>query len=256
MSIDDKKITSVGDALTNTLTRFFNKLAELKLIVIAKVTLVFVVVILGILGVNIAINRSANERLIEHILEVKKSGDEKEDLTIRDMVSPKIQKRLNALVYTLDCDRAFVIELHNGKKNATELPFKYFDMTYEEVNENRHIKHVSDHYVNVMTTHYKIPYYLAANTYFYGHVEDLEKIDKRFAANFEEQKGAYIAMMAIRVDGEEIGFIGVVYEEGSVMSDLEKVKKHLIIESRIIRDLLDLSTQKGVIYLQKEGDKK
>lgn len=255
MNIDDKKITSIGDALTNTLTRFFNKISELKLIVIAKVTLVFVIIILGILGINIAINRNANEKLIGYIMEVKKGADEKEDLTIRDMVSPKIQKRLNALVYTLDCDRAFVIELHNGKKNATELPFKYFDMTYEEVNDNRHIKHVSDHYVNVMTTHYKIPYYLAENTYFYGHVEDLEKIDKRFAANFEEQKGAYIAMMALRVDGEEIGFIGIVYENGTVIGDIDNIKKHLGTESRVIRDLLDLGTQRGVIYLQKEDKK-
>ena len=243
MNIDDKKITSVGSALNY----FFNKVAEIKLAVVAKVTLVFVIIILVILGVNIAINRSATEKLITHIVQVK-PADEKEDLSIRDMVSPKIQKRLNVLVYRLDCDRAFVIELHNGKKNATDLPFKYFDMTYEEVNEVRHVKHVSQHFIDVMTTHYKLPFYLAANTHFFGYVPELEKIDKRFAANFEEHKGAYLAMTTLRVDGEEIGFLGAAYENEGCTIDKNKVAAILDEEAKAIRDLLDLSTQKATVH--------
>lgn len=241
MNIDDKKITSFGSAL-NVL---FNKIADIKAIVIAKVTLVFIIIIVIILGINISLNKTASEKLVGHLIELKPKY-EKEDLSIRDMVSPKIQKRLTSMVYTLNCDRAFVIELHNGKKNATELPFKYFDMTYEEVNENKHIKHVSQHYVDVMTTHYKLPYYLAAETYFSGHVSDLEKIDKRFAANFEGQKGAYMAMMVLRVDGDEIGFIGIAYESEEHVADANKIRKTLEAESKIIRDLLDLGTQKNL----------
>lgn len=239
MNIDDKKITSFGSAL-NVL---FNKIADIKAVVIAKVTLVFIIIIVIILGINISLNKTASEKLVGHLIELKPKY-EKEDLSIRDMVSPKIQKRLTSMVYTLNCDRAFVIELHNGKKNATELPFKYFDMTYEEVNENKHIKHISQHFVDVMTTHYKLPYYLASETYFCGHVSDLEKIDKRFAANFEEQKGAYMAMMVLRVDGEEIGFIGVAYENEEHVVDANKIRKTLETESKLVRDLLDLGTQK------------
>lgn len=248
MNIDDKKITSFGSALKY----FFEKVGEIKLAVVAKVTLVFVIIILVILGINISINRTASETLLSHIMKVQ-PVDEKEDLSIRDMVSPKIQKRLSALVYKLDCDRAFVIELHNGKKNATDLPFKYFDMTYEEVNEGKHIKHISQHFIDVMTTHYKLPFYLAANTYFFGKVSDLEEIDKRFAANFEEHRGAYLAMITLRVNGEEIGFLGVAYENENYKVDENKVKGVLNEEAKIMKDLLDLGTQKATIHFEKKS---
>lgn len=247
MRIDGKEITSLGSAIHF----LFNKIAEVRLSVVAKTTFIFVLIIIVILGINISINRSEREIILQHIMSVTNQGDEREDLSIRDMVSPRIQKRLHALVYTLGCDRAFVIELHNGKKNATELPFKYFDMTYEEVNDNRHIKHVSDHYVDVMTTHYKLPFYLAENTRFFGSVDDLEKVDRRFAANFEGQHGAYLGMVTLRVNGEEIGFLGVVYENGRQhMIDKDKVMKVLDEESKALKDLLDLGTQKAIIHFQ------
>lgn len=246
VNVDGKKITTFGNALHYV----FNKIAEIKLAVVAKTTLIFVIIILVILGINISINRSERETILHHIM-LSHSNDEKEDLSIRDMVSPKIQKRLKALVYTLHCDRAFVIELHNGKKNATELPFKYFDMTYEEVNENRHVKHISQNFVDVMTTHYKLPFYLAANTYFAGDVCDIEKIDKRFAGNFEDHRGAFLAMMTLRVNGEEIGFLGISYDEQPENINPEKLKDIMTDECNVIKDLLDLGTQKAIIHFEK-----
>lgn len=237
--LSGNKITSFATAIEYAAKR----LGEIKLITIAKATLILTIIVLTVLGINIAINRSATEQLLSQVLKIQ--SDEKEDLSIRDMVTPKIQKRLTSLVYTLNCDRAFVIELHNGKKNATELPFKYFDMTYEEVNDKRHIKHVSQHFLNIMVTHYKIPYFLAKENFFYGDVEELEKVDRRFAANFEEHRGAHIAMITLRVNGEEIGFLGVSYEETERVPSKETIKKVLSDEADAIKDFLDLSAQKG-----------
>lgn len=246
MELNEKKISSIGSGF-NTL---FNKVGEVKISVVAKTTLIFVIIILIILGFNMAINKNSSELLLKNIIENRqKNDDEKTDMSIRDMVSPKIQNRLVSMVYTLSCDRAFVIELHNGKKNATELPFKYFDMTYEEINENRHRKHISDNFTDIMTTHYKLPYYLATHTYFFGDVEELKEIDKRFADNFEASNGAYLAMMTIRVNGEEIGFLGIAYEDRHVKIDKDKLKAIMERESMVIRDLLDLGTQKAIIHL-------
>ena len=246
MNLNEKKISSLGTSFNY----FFNKVGEVKISAVVKTTLIFVIIILVTLGFNMAINKSSSEILLKNIIENRQKNDnEKNDMSIRDMVSPKIQNRLVSMVYTLGCDRAFVIELHNGKKNATELPFKYFDMTYEEVNENRHVKHISDNFTDIMTTHYKLPYYLAAKTYFFGNAEELRKIDKRFAENFEDGNGSYLAMMTIRVSGEEIGFLGVAYEDKMAEIDNERLKRIMERESMVIRDLLDLSTQKAIIHL-------
>ena len=74
---------------------------------------------------------------------------------IRDfIVTPKIQKELSTLVYVLNADRAFLFELHNGKKNTTGLPFRYADMTYEETNEDRKIDKVAMNFQNIPLTLY------------------------------------------------------------------------------------------------------
>lgn len=157
-----KKVTSLTDGLKYA----FKALSSIKLLTIFRVSLFLMMLVMLMFSANVALNQSAVEKIVDHI--VSEANEEKEDMDIRDMVSPKIQKRLASMIYTLDCDRAFAIELHNGKKNATELPFKYFDMTYEEVNDNRHVGNVSQNFVNVMVTHYKLPYYLAENNYFFG----------------------------------------------------------------------------------------
>jgi hypothetical protein len=60
---------------------------------------------------------------------------EKKEEGIRDyVVTPKVQKDIEILLYTLNADRVFIFELHNGKKNISGLPFKYADMSYEVAN--------------------------------------------------------------------------------------------------------------------------
>ena len=196
-----------------------------------------VVMVVGLY--NIASNKSAVEKILEKALIEAKN--EEAELTIRDIVSPKIQKRLQKMVLTLDADRCFAIELHNGKKNATELPFKYFDMTYEEVNEDRHVQYVSQNFMEVLVSHYKLPFYLSKHNVFIGTVQELEEIDRRFAWNFSEQNGAYIGLMMLRSGGKEVGFLGVAYNEGSKVPDKELINNIMLEESRLITEFLDLN---------------
>lgn len=235
------RITSLADGIKYA----FKSLSSIKLLTAFRVTLFLMVLVLVIFSANVAMNKNAVEKLVEHVLEQNK--EEKMDLDIRDMVSPKIQRNLLQMVYELDCDRAFVIELHNGKKNATELPFKFFDMTYEEVNDNRHVKHISQYFINTMVTHYKLPYYLSRRTYFFGTSEKLFEIDSRFASNFEEYEGRYIGIMILRTQKDEIGFLGIAYNDITHLKSQEAIKKELEGKAKVIRDLLDLGIQRVTI---------
>ena len=227
-----------------TLKSSIDALGHISIGVIVRFILVAVTAILLLLAVNIILNRNAFETVVERV--VKASRDEKEDMDIRDRVSPKVQRHLLNMVYKLDCDRAFIIELHNGTRNATNLPFKYFDMTYEEVNDNRHIKHVSQDFMNVMVTHYKLPYYVADKKFFYGDSKALHKVDSRFADNFDaEYNGKYLAMHIIRTSKDDIGFLGVEFEhEDSMKVSKEMVRTVIETNSILFSDLLDLDIQK------------
>ena len=241
------KFESVSDGIMYAV----NKLSSISLMTFFKFIMYIVIIMCAIFCLNVARSQSSVDRIIDHALE--KARTEQKDMSIRDMVSPKIQRGLIELIFTLDCDRAFVIELHNGKKNVTELPFKYFDMTYEEVNDNRHVKHISQYFVNTMVTHYKLPYYLSKSTFFVGGENEMAEIDRRFADNFEEYGVKYSAFITLRNDVEEIGFLGVSYNDTTYVPDKDKIIDALSTSGKRMKDLLDLGTQRITIEVDENG---
>jgi hypothetical protein len=242
------KITSFADGMKYAA----KQIASIKLLTVFRVALFLMVFILLVFSVNVATNKSAVEKLLTHVIE--KDKQEKINMNIRDMVSPKIQRNLIDLIYTLDCDRAFIIEFHNGKKNATDLPFKYFDMTYEEVNENYYVKHISQHFTNVMITHYKLPYYLSKETMFIGDTDELGKIDRRFCDNFMEYQGYYLAIIMLRSNKDEIGFLGIAYNNKDRVKPKKEIEYVINTKAKTMKDLIDLGVQRLYIEYDKEGN--
>ena len=230
----------------------FKTLSTIKLITAFRVTLFLMVLVLVIFAANVATNKDTVEKLVEQALAENKES--KLDMNIREMVSPKVQRCLINMIYTLDCDRAFVIELHNGQKNATELPFKFFDMTYEEVNDDRNIRYISQNFFNVMVSHYKLPYYLTKHNYFIGDASELYDIDNRFADNFVEYNGKFIAISMLRSGRDEIGFIGVSYDDSTHVKPREVIMEELDNKAKVVRDLLDLGFQKKNISYDSQGN--
>lgn len=245
--------TKVGKSLNSFGQGFkllFENVAKLKYKTVFKTVIILLMGIMVFLVARIATSKVAVERFVEVALDNAKK--EQVSMNIREMVSPKIQKRLGKMVVLLDADRVFVIEMHNGKKNATELPFKYFDMTYEEVNEDRNIKNVSHLFMEMPITHYKLPFYLARNGKFMGTGEELEVIDRRFANNFTDENGDYLAIMTLRSRGCEIGFLGVSYDKGAKVPSIDLIGSVMERESKIIAELLDLNAQESL--LKSEND--
>lgn len=71
-----------------------------------------------------------------------------------------------------------------------------------------------------------------------------------------EQGGKYIAMMILRSNGEDIGFLGVAYNNEEAIKPKEEIKKVLDEQGKHINDMLDLGVQRIVIYHNKKNGKK
>ena len=172
---------------------------------------------------------------------------------IRDfIVTPKIQKELNTLVYVLNADRAFLFELHNGKKNTTGLPFRYADMTYEETNEDRKIDKVAMNFQNIPLTLYKYPHYLQMKKILIGSVDEIEGIDHEFAKHIRDCNGEYLAMTYLNDNGVPLGFLCVSFHDKETIPKKEYIMKKMEEYGKSLTQLLDFDIQMNKSKLDEE----
>ena len=172
---------------------------------------------------------------------------------IRDfIVTPKIQKELNTLVYVLNADRAFLFELHNGKKNTTGLPFRYADMTYEETNEDRKIDKVAMNFQNIPLTLYKYPHYLQRKKILIGSVDEIEGIDHEFAKHIRDCNGEYLAMTYLNDNGVPLGFLCVSFHDKETIPKKEYIMKKMEEYGKSLTQLLDFDIQMSKSKLDEE----
>lgn len=162
----------------------------------------------------------------------------------------KHRKKANTLIKTellkmkseAFADRAFIFEGHNGINNASNLAFYFMNMNYEIVNTNHYI---STEYVNLSTSIYDFPDYIAEKFYFVGTIDELIEIDPRLGHRFQDDNVKFLACTLLKSNGIVIGILGVTYLEipklskGEILAklavyaqdisnylDLEKLKKH------------------------------
>jgi hypothetical protein len=170
---------------------------------------------------------------------------EKKEENIRDfVVTPKVQKDIEILLYTLNADRVFIFELHNGKKNISGLPFKYTDMSYEVANRERGVDRCYTKYQDVPLTMYKYPDYMHKKKFMIGTVGDIEKIDYEFAKCIKEDGGEYLAMVYINgSDGTPLAFLGVSFHSKEYAPSDEVIEDKLKSYGKTIGELIDLKVQ-------------
>lgn len=224
----------------------FSFLANASILSVIKVISIAVTAIIisgvAITGYEVITSDEFVTSLAHKVNEVNEKREEK-GLDLRDdKVTPKIQKEIEVLCYTLDADRVFIFEMHNGKKNSSGLPFRYADMSYEEVNDAKHIQRCAINFQNVPLTLYKFPHYVAEHGYMFGAVEDVAKIDNGFAEEILELGGKYVAIAYITSNGVPLGFLGVAFHNKPEFKD-EYVKGIIESHSRVITPLLDLRMQ-------------
>ena len=135
------------------------------------------------------------------------------DAKARYEATGKVNTLIRELLDSLDADRVSVCEYHNGKDNCANLPFMYWDMTYECVSKGTPF--ISDAYCDMSVSLYQIGYYLYKHNYLQCSIEEMSAAGKwpRFANKLEGDGVAYTFLCAIRNTSAEIGFIMVNWNE-------------------------------------------
>jgi hypothetical protein len=203
------------------------------------VAFIFLATILGGIFIYHEIkNGNASNAVTEKLIK-----DQNEE-NLRDFtITPKIQKELSILVYTLKADRAFLFEFHNGKKNASGLPFRFADMTYEEINEERKVDKIGIKFQNIPLTLYKYPHYLQQKKVMIGTLDEIRKIDPDYADQINDCGGKYLGMIYLNINGSPLGFLCVSYHDMDNIPSRQEIDTKLREYDKVITQLLDLNTQ-------------
>jgi hypothetical protein len=213
---------------------------------LAKFFITLTTVIMLAAGCKVLYTAAGSERVMEALsnwIEGKNADAEEKGMEIRrDITTPAIQKELRLLCYTLNADRVFLFELHNGKKSAGGLPFVYADMSYEEVNIERSLEYVGTEFQNIPLTLYKYPHYMFHKRYEYVTLGEVAEKDVAFAKHIEAIGGKYLATIYITINGKPLGFLCASFHREPVLTDAV-IKEKMENSVRILKPLLDLDTQ-------------
>lgn len=158
----------------------------------------------------------------------------------RRSIKPQIDAILFETMNTLNADRIYVIEMHNGTNNTSGLPFIYGEMTYEQARRN--VEHVDEDYVSINLSRFEYPLYLEKNQIFCGTIDDLAKIDERMAFRLKATDATYVGGVAMHGVENELGYIGITYCNTEPVGRQEIIRV-LSIASQKLTALLDMSTE-------------
>lgn len=199
-----------------------------------KLLKIFISSLFIILTVSFGIfcyNMVTNQKSVDSVIEMYKQ-DHDNDVKlqkIRDCVTPTIRKIMQQYIIEDSCQRLMVFEVHNGKKNPTGMPFKYFDMTYEEIDELSSPVYYGDIYQNQSTTLYSIADKADKAGYWSGSITDFKDvIDNRFFQKMKIKDNPYIGVVTMYTDDHiPVGFIVQVSKERPNKANLLKLSRHI-----------------------------
>ena len=233
-----EKVSSVVKTIKNVA----DTIAFAKWTRIVKVYLVVFFFLATLLGGFYIYNVVTDKELVKET--AHKMMQEKKEESIRDyVVTPKVQKDIEILLYTLNADRVFIFELHNGKKNISGLPFKYADMSYEVANIERKVDRCYTKYQDVPLTMYKYPDYMHKKKLMIGTINDIEKVDYEFAKCIREDGGEYLAMVYLNGTDGPLGFLGISYHNVADAKPDSVIEEKLKSYGNSIGELIDLKVQ-------------
>ena len=240
LSIFEETFFLISQASVKSIAKFF-----------VTSTLVIGLIVGGKFFYAAADSKELMDAIVERVNHKNEIYEERGIEIRQDIVTPGIQKELKMLCYTLNADRVFLFELHNGKKSAGGLPFLYADMSYEEVNLERCLEYVAIQFQNVPLTLYKYPNYLFVKRYMYSSVEEIAAIDNAFAKNINDMGGKYLATTYITIHGKPLGFLCASFHSEPVLSE-DVIKEKMTNSARILKPLLDLNSQLNIKNKQEE----
>ena len=191
-----------------------------------------------------AYNIIKNETFLSKTAEKFADDGTTEEEDIRDfIVTPQVQHDIGVLLYSLEADRVFIFELHNGKKNISGLPFRYADMSYEVTNREAGVNRCYKKYQDVPLNMYTYPNYMFKHKFFIGTADEIQSIDYEFGKCLKEDGGKYVGMIYLNGTEEPLGFLGISFHRSDNLPSDEKIKEKLKECGGKLSELLDLKVQ-------------
>lgn len=132
-----------------------------------------------------------------------------ESFNYRMESTPIIQSITNNMVIEAKALRCFIIEMHNGKYNASGLSFNYGSLTYEGLRDN--VESIQEDYSDFTLDRYPILTHVYKHGKWSGSINDLRSIDKRMALKLESNGAYYLSISMIYGSKNDIGFIGATF---------------------------------------------
>lgn len=158
-------------------------------------------------------------------------------IEVRRSIKPNIDLLLKDALSTLNADRAFILEMHNGTNNVAGLPFIYGEMTYEEVRNE--ITHVDEDYTSINLSRFAFPMYLEKNHMWNGNIYELGRVDQKLAARLASNDVTYFAIIALHGVNNELGYFGFSFCNGKQPPGESEIEKCLNSTAQRLSILLD-----------------
>ncbi len=219
-----------------------------------NLTKLVVFVALAIATLLIAKNFGENftfERQKEAINEVMRENNQQmflehnEQMEQRRSIRPYVMDILRMTINETGCERAFVIELHNGSNNTAGLPFIHASMTYEAV--SRGIEPIDEDYQNISLTRFVFSEYLHEHDLWYGPIDEFVTLDPKMGGRLKHNGATYLVITTIRSEKCEIGYFGFIYYEEKNIDFATKENMEFILHS--VQELSKLLDKKSSIEL-------
>lgn len=170
-------------------------------------TIMYIVVFIGFsIGIYVARRPEILFEKYERYVERKHT----ESFTYRMRQTPVIQATLDVLRNEAGANRVFIIEMHNGKQNASGLSFTYGSLTYESKRVTT--TSIFEDYKDFTLERYPtIGVKVYGDGYWAGTVEEVEKIDEHLAYRLRSNNTEFIAGVMMYGEYGAIGLLGISY---------------------------------------------
>ena len=141
----------------------------------------------------------------------------------RIKVDPAIRADLITLRETLDADRAFVFEMHNGNTNISGLHFIYVDMTYDEPTND--YEKIMQEYLNMRTSNYPWIGDIYERHYWFGKIEELKDIDPEIYFRLRKEGAKYIGLIMVDDGNIPNGILGISYYSDANIPQYDDIRR-------------------------------
>lgn len=185
----------------------------------------FLRVLLLLLLTGFVILTITNPRYVLDKVETIRTEQHDESVAKRIQADANIRLMLHRLLHTLNADRAWLIELHNGSKNLPSgLPFLYGDMRIEEVADG--IPNVDEEYTDFNLSRYPFISKVFDDGYFFGTTDSMREFDERLYYKFKSNDVNEIALLALYQGDKPLGVLGISFC-GDKQMDASAVGKNI-----------------------------